>query len=109
MKNIRIKILLLLTLLFTIFSVLTWFENAKTIDIVISKNFSDQRIKLSKVLRIQDEETREMEGEKFVVNLEEKYINDQNTRGTVFDFSSLAVLFSLACLVIGFIELKKRS
>lgn len=108
MKNIRIKSLVALTLILTIFSVITWVENAKTTDILASKNLSHHRIRVNKIINIQEIEERKIECEKYLNNWDKNYIEEQDQRADIFILLSFMTFLSLGCTVVSLVELKKN-
>ncbi len=92
----------------TIVVSVSWYENAKMIDPVMTKNFSLTRTNFDKVLQIEDSKTRKIEGNEFLNNIEKKKIKNQNNVFNVSVLQSVAIVCLIIALVTIAIELKKR-
>ena len=109
MKNLKIKSLIFLISILTILNSLAWIENAKTIDIVITKNFHYQRITLNRILAIKNIQERQTEMQKFINKKEKYYIEEQNKRTLIFEFLGSTTFISIICIIISLLELRKKN
>ncbi len=109
MKNLRIKSLVLLILILTILNSLAWYENAKTIDIAVTKNMHYQRITINRIFAIENLQERKAETEKFIVRNEKSHIEEQNKRVNIFTFLSISIFLLLVLLLISYFEFRRKN
>lgn len=109
MKNMREKVLLLLISLLTISIGLAWVENTRIVDVVLTKNESSRNLALNKVLEIENKVERKAEGQKFLNNVKERYIKDQNRILNILSILTIAFVFSFTCFIFLLIELIKKN
>jgi uncharacterized membrane protein (DUF106 family) len=108
MKNLRLKISLLLIITISVTTIFTLVENTKTIDFVPVKNKSYYNSSLNEILKIQDVETRKAEGEIFLNQLNKKHSNDQESNAKIFSLLSSNIFICIVCVIIIFIDLFKK-
>src|SRR6478752_3129823 len=108
MKNLRLKITLLLTLCITVVTVCSWIKSTQKIDIVMTKNLVNRSVKLDRILRIEDLKTRQAEGNKFIVNLDQESISNLNHNSDLFGLLTILMPLTLISFILVSVELAKR-
>lgn len=108
MKNLRLKILLLLIITISVTTIFTFVENTKTIDFVPVKNEYYSKSILNEILEIPDVETRKVEGEIFLNQLNKKHSKNQKSNAKIFSLLSTNIFICLVCIIIIFIDIFKK-
>lgn len=108
MKNLRLKITLVLTLCMIIVTICTWIKSAQKIDIVMTKNLVNRSVALDRILRIEDLKTRQAEGNKFIVNLDQESISNLNHNSDLFGLLTILIPLTLISFILVSVELAKR-
>ena len=108
MKDLRLKIILLLTLCMTAVTIGSWLKSAQKIDIVMTKNLVNRSVQFDRILRIEDLKARQFEGNKFIANLDQQSISNLNHNSDMFGLLTILLPLTLVSFILVSVELAKR-